>query len=559
MIQVPRWLRISAPIAVALTIILSVTAALSLSHRDTGYVRDEGIYFDASRSYAAWFEVLSKEPSNAMSRKVRDRYFAPNHEHPALMKMLGGLSARVVGSAPATKTQPAHEGWMPEGAAMRLPAQLMAGIATGLLFFAGFRRAGPLGGAVAAGTFILLPRVWFNAGLHAFDVPVAAAILMVVLAYRRAYTSWKWGLVAGLLLGFAIAVKHNALFVGPLLALHHGLNVVLDGIRSERPIRWRTLVNWPLVSMAVLGPLVALALWPWLWTDPAARFEEYMTFHRQHSWYNMEFLGVNYNQPPMPVAYPWVMTFATVPLVVLITAVLGASFRLRTDLRAPIDEAVEGSFWRPRPAKLPRRDGLLYGIFALFPIVLISLPGTPIFGGTKHWITAYPFMALLCVEAWAQLWRSADLPARRLRWAQPLGVLFLLLPGALSIRDTPALGLSQYAPLVGGPRGAADLGLNRGFWGHAALGLLPNDAPQGIKLHLHDLHELARRQYAREGRWPPEIAPSGLSQADAALLFYELHMTTYEVDAWNAFGTTAPSSVVELDNVPISSRYDRSN
>ncbi|MGF2075737.1 hypothetical protein, partial [Enterococcus casseliflavus] len=30
----------------------------------------------------------------------------------------------------------------------------------------------------------------------------------------------------------------------------------------------------------------------------------------------------------------------------------------------------------------------------LAPLVIIALPWTPIFGGTKHWFTAYPFLAL---------------------------------------------------------------------------------------------------------------------------------------------------------------------
>jgi hypothetical protein len=195
---------------------------------------------------------------------------------------------------------------------------------------------------------------------------------------------------------------------------------------------------------------------------------------------------------------------------------------------------------------------LIYALFAAFPIALIALPSTPIFGGTKHWITAYPFLALLAAEAWGRLWRLADLPRARRVWMQPALAAALLAPAAIGLRDAPNLGLSQYAPLVGGPRGAAQLGLNRGFWGHAVAGMVPE---QPTRLHLHDLHELARRQYAREGRWPNSVEPVPLSRAEAALLFHELHMTTHEVDAWNHFGTTAPTSVLELDDVPLTSLY----
>ncbi len=549
---VPAWVRRAGPWLGALLIAILVTAALSASHRNTGYVRDEGIYFQASRSYAAWVDRLRTDPSTALKREVRDRHFAPNHEHPALMKTLGGVSARWLGSAPATKKAPARAGLMPEGAAMRLPAQALAGLATALLFLAGLRRAGVLAGLLAAGAFILLPRVWFNAGLHAFDVPVAVAILAVVLAYRRAQTSPRWGIAAGLLLGIAIAVKHNALFVGPLLALVHVGNLVLDRWRHGRVAPRSTWVPLPLVSMMVIAPLVAWMLWPWMWSDPIARLQEYVEFHRQHSWYNMEFLGVNYNQPPMPTGYPLVMTLATVPAVVLVTASLGLVLQGRLDVSAPIEAEHDASFWRPRPAALPSRDALLYGVFALFPLVLISLPSTPIFGGTKHWITGYPFMALLCAEAWGRLWHHAKVTKARRRWMQPALAAGLLAPGAIAVRDAPSLGLSQYAPLVGGPRGAARLGLNRGFWGHALGAVVPEE---GGRLFLHDLHELSRRQYAREGRWPADLEPAGLSRADAALHFHELHMTTYEVDAWNHFGTTAPSAVLELDDVPLTSLY----
>ncbi len=533
-----------------------VTLLLNVSHRDTGYVRDEGIYFDASRSYAAWVDRLLHEPGRALSKKVRDRAFAPNHEHPALMKTAGGLSARWLGSSPAAGDTPARPGLMPEGAAMRLPAQLLAGLATALLFFAGYRRAGMLAGCVTAGAFILLPRVWFNAGLHAFDVPVAAMVLVVVLAYRRARSSPRWGLAAGVLLGIAIAVKHNALFVGPLLALHHFANLTIDRVWHGRRAPLGAWISWPLVSMAVLAPLVAVALWPWLWTDPAARIAEYFEFHRQHSWYNMEFLGVNYNQPPMPIAYPWVMTWATVPTTLLVAAGLGVVLGGRADLRAPVESETPpiASFWRPRPTPLPHRDTGLWLLFAAFPLLLIAWPGTPIFGGTKHWLTAYPFGALLVLETWARLWKASSLPRRRLRWMQPIAGLLLLGPAALATRDGHTLNLSQYGPGVGGPRGAAALGLNRGFWGHAALPLLPADGPPQ-KLHPHDLHELARRQYAREQRWPASLSPSPIRGADLGLLFHELHMTTYEVQLWNRFGTTAPQAVLELDDVPLTSLY----
>ncbi len=535
-----------------LAIVLGVLTVLLLAigHRNVGYVRDEGIYFAASRSYADWAARLVREPGEALRAEQRDRAFAINHEHPALMKTVGGLSAKLLAQPTADGTRGAIP-VLPEGAAMRLPAQILAGLAVVMLFVTGFRRGGLTAGLLAAGFFVLLPRVWFNAGLHAFDVPVAVAMLAVALVYRRALHDRRYGLALGPMLGLAIAVKHNALFLGVLLGVHYYATLLLarrDG-EAIRRAQWFPL---PLVSMAILAPLTAFALWPWLWSAPVDRFAEYLAFHRQHSWYNMEFLGVNYNQPPMPIGYAPVMAWATVPTVLLLLALLGLTIGVGRDLRRARAHDEVPSFAAPIPAAWSRRDGLLYALLGLFPIALISLPTTPIFGGTKHFITAYPFLALAAVEAWAVVWRRAEL-GRRAPVLQPIVLTLCLGPSLFATIDGHPYGLSQYAPLAGGPRGAAELGLNRGFWGHAALPLLAE--VEGGRLYRHDLADLVRDQYVREGRWPRNVEDAPRSRATYGLLFHEKHMCSDEVGLWNAMGTTAPGRVVTLDDVPLTSLY----
>jgi hypothetical protein len=558
---VARRLRLGRPPAawlVALALGLLTVVLLARGHRDVGYARDEGIYFDASRSYAAWVATVAEDPSRAIDRKLRDRHFAVNHEHPALMKTLAGLAALAL-ATPAADADPkapatAPRG-MPEGAAMRLPAQLLTGLGVALLFLVGHAWGGLGAGLLAAGWFILLPHVAFNAGLHAFDVPVAVAGLGVALAYRAALRSRRWGLAVGPILGVAIAIKHNALFLGPLCALHYYACLLWGRWRHGHAITRGQWVPLPLVGMAVVAPLVAWALWPWLWSDTLPRLLEYVEFHRSHNWYNMEFLGRNYNQPPMPITYPLVMTWATVPTALLLLAGLGLGLAARKELRAPAGmPEVAPRFDVPLPAGWSRVDALWLGVLGLFPIVLISLPSTPIFGGTKHWITAYPFLALAAAVAWRELWRAVEL-GRHARWLAPVGLTLCLGPAAVATIDGHPYNLSQYAPLVGGPRGAADLGLNRGFWGHAMQELWPTLPQTPGPIYLHDMHELARRQYEREGRWPAHLQGGPIRRAKAGLLFHELHMTSDEVALWEQLGTTAPAQVVSLDDVPVASLY----
>ena len=583
-----------ARLLVAAALGLATTVLLALGHRQVGYVRDEGIYFAASRSHAAWVARLLDSPGQALAAPARDRAFAVNHEHPALLKIAAGVSALLLaepGPAPTPGQERAAAGLLPllpEGAAMRLPAQLLAGLAVALLFLAGAGLAGPpvprarsnppvssdispvpsdtlhvpeasplLAGLCAALWFIALPHVWFHAGLHAFDVPVAAATLAVVLIYRRALTDRRWALALGPALGVAISIKHNALFIPVLLALHYGLCLLLARRRPTAG-QWLPL---PFLSMAVLAPLTVVALWPWLWSDPLGRLLDYLEFHRLHAYYNTEFLGINYNRPPLPISYPFVLTWATVPTGALLLALLGLALGLRKDLRpAPVPKASPTT--TTTPATTPtwsapllghdRRDGLLWAMFAAFPLVLIAAPTIPIFGGTKHWLTAYPFLALAAASAWIALAR-----ATRGRWrhAPAIVLLLLLVPGLWSTINGHPHGLSQYAPLVGGPRGAADLGLLRGFWGHAVPPSLLDPTGPGAPIYLHDLHELARLQYQREGRWAPESAPAPVGRARSALFFEERHMRTHELQIWSAQGTVAPTEVLTLDDVPLTSRY----
>jgi hypothetical protein len=537
--------RKNAFIALALAIV--TTILLALGHRDVGYARDEGIYFEASRRSAGW--VLDGVP--------RDRAFSFNREHPVLMKAAAGLSARIFAHPPVAEGTERGGVWpvMPEGAAMRLPAQIIAGIGVGLLYLVGAAWAGPWAGLLAAGWFILLPRVAFHAGLHAFDVPIAVMTLVVALAYRAGLRSRAWGLAVGPIFGVAIAVKHNALFLGPLLALHYGTCLIWAWRRHGRSIARAQWLPLPLLSMAILGPLVAWALWPWMWTDTVARFTEYLQFHREHSWYNMEFLGDNYNQPPMPVSYPAVMTWATVPTVLLVLSAIGLGVAVRRDIRAPAErEAKRPRTDRPLPEGWSRLDGLWLLLLAAFPIALISSPNVPIFGGTKHWLTAYPFMALAAAIGLSAMWSAAKLPSRHAR-LMPVAVMLVLLPSVWATVHGHPRNLSQYAPLVGGARGAADLGLNRGFWGYDVRPLLPAIGDARGPVYLHDMHELVRRQYVREGALPRHVKSGPAHRARMGLLFHEMHMAVYEHELWDAIGTAAPSDGLALDDVPTTSLY----
>src|SRR6185295_20354725 len=80
------------------------------------------------------------------------------------------------------------------------------------------------------------------------------------------------------------------------------------------------------------------------------------------------------------------MTAATVPTITLVLFGVGAASRARERLRAIFSRYVPSD---------PRQTDLLWaiGIGVQYAPWILST-NTPIFGGTKHWFTAYPFLCL---------------------------------------------------------------------------------------------------------------------------------------------------------------------
>ena len=60
-----------------------------------------------------------------------------------------------------------------------------------------------------------------------------------------------------------------------------GWGIGFHGKRALRPLVWTLL----------LGPAVFIVGWPWMWHDTMPRIQEYLNFHLNHEYYNIEFLG----------------------------------------------------------------------------------------------------------------------------------------------------------------------------------------------------------------------------------------------------------------------------
>jgi 4-amino-4-deoxy-L-arabinose transferase-like glycosyltransferase len=505
-----------------------------------GFMRDEGFYFAAARAYADWFALLWHRPAEALTSAAIDRYWAVNHEHPALIKTLFALSNRgLSGAFSQTSTS------------FRFPGMLLSSVAVALTFDWGRRSFGRAGGLVAALSFAFMPRVFFHAHLACFDLPVCSMWLLTSYIYARSLTSKhrRWLVLTGVVYGLLLDTKHNSWIFPFALLLHFALT---EGVPLLRDLRsggawWKRLpLAW--ASMLLLGPLVFYALWPWIWHDTLARLREYVAFHTEHEYYNMEFLGRTYWKPPMPLGYAWLMTLATVPLVTLLLAAVGATYAVKGELRA-------GGTARSS-------QHVLWAVSILMSYAPWFSSGTPIFGGTKHWMTAYPFLCLFAGLGFTKVVAalSAFKPSLGLGNRVLVGACVLVGPLVMSLHAHP-FGLSAYTPLVGGAPGAATLGLNRTFWGYTTQSLAPfinRTAPLHSSVYVHDTALQSFSMFQEDERLRGDLRGSlNIAASDVALYQHEPHMSRVEQQIWVEYGSFSPDAIVAFDGVPVAWAYAR--
>jgi hypothetical protein len=432
---IPRWInnrKIQAIFLMVLTLVL-----LATTEPQIGLTWDEPDYIVASEAYSSWLGKLISQPAAAFSKDSIDQSWSFNHEHPPLDKIWSGIvwsGARFI---------------FDDLTAHRLGNMILVSVMAGLLYLLIAESYGRAAGIAAVAALLTLPRFFFHAHLAALDVPAACAIFFVTFLFWKTKDdlSWKCTLVLGLICGLAFATKINAIFLPPTLFLW--------ALIFRR--RWILFVR--IVVMMLIGILFSSAVWPWLYADFPARVVEYLEWITVEHWKIGQWYLGTLSMPP-PWHFPFVMTWAVVPLTLTVLYWIGI---VRTG-------------WKWREAN--SLGGLLF-ISALVPLLALITGKSMVYDNDRLFMPAFPFLAALAGMgfSWlvAGIRRAADY-TRKPRWAMPatiLAAVLVFLPQSISlVRLYPHL-LSYYSETVGGLPGAVRLGLETTYWCESYAAAIP--------------------------------------------------------------------------------------
>ena len=300
----------------------------------------------------------------------------------------------------------------------------------------------------AIGAMLLLPRLFAHVHFASFDGPLTSCWLLA-WAFFDAAVRRKQSQSEDHAAKFRVRMSY--LLFG--LTLGMTLSCKATGWLAPVPFIVWTLCYRDRQAAKCLGVglpialLIFFVLNPPLWLDPVDGFLTFlrMNFHRDELGLNLstQFLGHLYNlDHPLPWYNTlfWAAVTVPVPLLILLAEELVAIFR----------------------HPLQARFEMLIAMNAAILLIVRALPGVPVHDGVRLFLPSFAFIAVLIGCGAARLWVMSK--AVRLRWLGPTCVILFYLGAASSLLWFAPHWLSYYNLLIGGPSGAAAVGLEPTYY-----------------------------------------------------------------------------------------------
>lgn len=513
---------------IALIISFCLCAIIAFTLNDFGITWDEAIYFYSGDSYWRWWLNPSIEKIEA--------YWRINHEHPPLFKLLSGLSHYIF------KEKLNLFGHI---FSYRLPILIFVFLANYFLFrFMADLFSLPIAFLTTL-IFFFLPRIFFHAHLGAFDYPVSALWMATIYLFRKGINNSpnkKYIFFSAIFLGLALLTKINAFFLYiPILFLW-----IWNYLEKKGHPQQKSLFH--LILILIIPPLMLVIFWPWLWQDTISRSLGFMFFHRYHPGVFTYYLGKQW--PIQPWHYPFVMTFATLPLLVFLLFLIGFL----------------GIIFNPDQTKI----FILFN--ALFPLILIAMPSVPKYDGVRLFLPAFPFISMIAgfgaQKIFLLIKKSSPSPppsphkkGERERGRAIIFIFIFLFAFTVysSIIKTHPYQSSYYSELIGGVEGAAQKGFELEYWGNAYLGALPwmnQHAQSTFWVYMADLEPIVLwgfDLYKKDGLLKDSIKFGHKKESDYLLLL--IRQGFFDEEMWNFYKHKQPVFSVKLGQTNLVNIY----
>ncbi len=498
------------PAATALALALSALVLATLG--DYGITWDEPTYASSAISHSAWF----RSPRLA----TIDRFWGPTSEHPPLAALAGAFIRYVV-----------HRqfGLLDNVSSCRLQCAIFVFLGSFALFMLVGKSYSRWTAALAATSFILLPRVFADAHFVALDFPTTAVCVAAAWLFWRGLARGRM-LPAAVLIGLAMLCKVYGQFLYALclawFAVQHR-QAWLDLIRGRAGDRWPGALRG-LAALACVPWLIFFAGWPWLWPHPIQRTLDYFAWQAGHvappTWY----FGRTSDHPPWH--YPFVLSAVTMPLPVLLAILPGVS-RLR------------------RAAERPFLLFLL--VNALAPLAVVAFLTPCKYDGVRLFLPAFPFLCAVAAIGVQEVCTLPQAPWARRAAAGACAAVFLLTFASSTYRYHP-FQTSYYNELLGGVRGAAEKGFETEYWGNAYVKLIPwlqrhPGVPLWVPINYDSL-----KIYQDLGVLPA-LRLTGRAQAEYLVLL--VRQGRFDEELWRFYRTEKPVCSVALLGQPLVNVY----
>ena len=440
--------------SVFLIIIYLIFASLALPH--TGLVWDETRYISGAKARVySIYAFLTGAPQLKICDLVNPPEDLDNRDRcwsgrPRLLQTVSGFTWSIVYYLNGMKVD-----FITSVIAHRLATTIFVSLCIFFVFLFASEAFGFRVGVFSAISLIFIPRFFTHSLYTTLDAAAASMILISTYFFWKGWKNWKWGLFAGVVFGLTLSTKVNAYFF-PLIVLFWVFISYRDRmffwIKNIRKNRIR-LKYVPVViySLIFISPIVFILSWPWLWVNPIKRFIGLLQSNAKISIPAYYLGSVSIHQS---FHYVWIMTFVTLPISILLFFIIGFLKGFNSVVKNDDKNIVL----------------ILMGV--LVPMIFFSLPIKTPYDGVRIFLNVFPFIAILTGIGVNTV---VEFLEKRFRFKPFICIIILVimaLPFLFSFSNGMPNIVNYYNELVGGIKGAHNMGFEMDYWGESYIYLI---------------------------------------------------------------------------------------